>query len=191
MVERLFLLLVLLVLLVPVAGAAPIKADEVTAIAMQSSTGAPAGIAVNVSGAVLPNSARTPGAINPSVSQASIRHTICLAGWTATVRPPSSVTTRLKVAQLVSGYAYRGDTATAHYEEDHLISLELGGAPSAEANLWPEPYNAPEGARVKDLVENRLHTLVCRDAVTLATAQRAIAKNWWVAYQTYVGANGR
>jgi len=171
----------LLVLLVPVAGAAPIRAKA----------GAPPGIAVNVAGAVLPNSARTPGAINQSVSQASIRHTICLAGWTATVRPHSSVTTRLKVAQLASGYAYRGDTAKAHYEEDHLISLELGGAPSAEANLWPEPYSAPQGARVKDLVENRLHTLVCRGAVALATAQRAIARNWWVAYQTYVGANGQ
>jgi hypothetical protein len=51
------------------------------------------------------------------------------------------------------------DTATGAYEEDHLISLEIGGAPSAEANLWPEPYNGPEGARVKDVVENKLHSL--------------------------------
>ena len=146
------------------------------------------GISVNSSGAVLPNSARTPGAINPSVTQATIGRTICVSGWTATVRPPASVTTNLKVAQLASGYTYKGDTATGDYEEDHLISLELGGAPSAEANLWPEPYNAPEGARVKDQVENKLHTLICGGSITLATAQRAIANNWWVAYQTYVGA---
>ena len=37
----------------------------------------------------------------------------------------------------------------------------------------------PGRARVKDVVENTLHTL--------ATAQRAIAANWWTAYQTYVG----
>ena len=146
------------------------------------------GISVNSAGAVLPNSARTPGAINPSVTQATIGRTICVSGWTATIRPPSSVTTNLKVAQLDSGYTYKGDTATGDYEEDHLISLELGGAPSAEANLWPEPYNAPEGARVKDQVENKLHTLICGGTITLATAQRAIANNWWVAYQTYVGA---
>jgi hypothetical protein len=146
------------------------------------------GISVNSAGAVLPNSARTPGAINPSVTQATIGRTICVSGWTATVRPPASVTTNLKVAQLASGYTYKGDTATGDYEEDHLISLELGGAPSAEANLWPEPYNAPEGARVKDQVENKLHTLICGGTITLATAQRAIASNWWIAYQTYVGA---
>jgi hypothetical protein len=146
------------------------------------------GIVVNAAGAVLPNHARTPGAVNPSVSQASIGQTICVSGWTATVRPSSSVTTELKVAQLASGYTYKGDTATGDYEEDHLISLEIGGAPSAEANLWPEPYNTPEGARVKDVVENKLHTLVCDHAISLATAQRAIAANWWVAYQTYVTA---
>ena len=146
------------------------------------------GITVNSAGAVLPNSARTPGAINPSVTQATIGRTICVSGWTATVRPPSSVTTSLKVAQLASGYTYKRDTATGDYEEDHLISLELGGAPRAEANLWPEPYNAPEGARVKDQVENKLHSLICGRTITLATAQRAIASNWWVAYLKYVGA---
>jgi len=104
------------------------------------------GITVNPVGAVLPNAARTPGAVNPSVSQANIDQTICASGWTATVRPPASFTTRLKKEQLASGYTYQGDTATRDYEEDHLISLEIGGAPTAEANLWPEPYNSPEGA---------------------------------------------
>jgi len=146
------------------------------------------GISVNAAGAVLPNAGRTPGAINPSVTQATIGRTICVTGWTTTVRPSSSVTTGLKVAQLASGYTYKGDTATGDYEEDHLISLELGGAPSAEANLWPEPYNSPEGARVKDAVENKLHALACARTITLATAQKAITSNWWVAYQTYVGA---
>ena len=146
------------------------------------------GITVNGAGAVLPNSARTPGAVNPAVSQANIGRTICVSGWTATVRPNSSVTTGLKVEQLASGYAYEGDTTTGDYEEDHLISLEIGGAPDAEANLWPEPYNTSEGARVKDVIENKLHSLVCEGTISLATAQRAIATNWWVAYQTYVGA---
>jgi hypothetical protein len=146
-----------------------------------------AGLIVNSAGAVLPNHHRTPGALNPAVTQATIGRTICVSGWTSTVRPSSSVTTGLKEDQLASGYAYKGDTSTSDYEEDHLISLELGGAPSDPANLWPEPYNSAEGARVKDLVENRLHALVCNHTISLATAQHAIASNWWTAYKTYGG----
>jgi hypothetical protein len=156
-------------------------------VATSSPPQATDGVTVNSAGAILPNSARTPGAVNPAVTQANIGQTICVSGWTATVRPDSTVTTELKKEQLASRYSYKGDTATGDYEEDHLISLEIGGAPNAEANLWPEPYNVPEGARVKDVVENKLHALVCDHAITLATAQRAIAANWWVAYQTYVG----
>jgi len=163
---------------VKVAPAAP------KPVAAKVATG---GIIINAAGAILPNHARTPGAINPSVTQATIGRTICVTGWTSTVRPPSSVTTALKRAQLASGYTYRGDTSTSAYEEDHLISLELGGALAAEANLWPEPYNSPEGARVKDVIENKLHSLVCAGSISLATAQRAIATNWWTAYQSYVG----
>lgn len=148
---------------------------------------ASSGDVVNASGAVLPNRARTPGVVNPAVTQATIGRTICVSGWTSTVRPSSSVTTALKVAQLASGYAYRGDVATGDYEEDHLISLELGGAPSDPRNLWPEPYGSAEGARVKDAIENRLHALVCGHSISLATAQHAIATNWWAAYTTYVG----
>ena len=136
--------------------------------------------------ATLPDSARTPGAINPNVTQDDIGQTICVSGWTATVRPSSSVTTALKVEQLQSGYSYNGDMATSDYEEDHLISLELGGSPTSPLNLWPEPYNTAGGARVKDQVENKLHALVCSDALTLAAAQSAIASNWWQAYESYV-----
>jgi hypothetical protein len=138
-------------------------------------------------GIVLPNPRRTPGAVSAAVTQSTIHRTICRTGYTSTLRPSSSYTTSLKVQQLASGYAWHGDRSTSDYEEDHLISLELGGAPSSPLNLWPEPYAAREGARVKDLVENKLHDLVCAGALTLRTAQRAIATNWWRAYQRYGG----
>jgi Protein of unknown function (DUF3761)/Protein of unknown function (DUF2510) len=147
----------------------------------------PGQVVITPTGAVLPNSVRTPGATNPVVTQATIGRTICVAGWTDTVRPSSSLTTALKEDQLASGYAYKGDRSTSDYEEDHLISLELGGSPSSPSNLWPEPYNTTEGARVKDAVENKLHALVCEHTISLATAQRAIAANWWTAYQKYEG----
>lgn len=135
----------------------------------------------------LPIAKRTPGATNPAVTQATIGKTICVAGWTATVRPSSSYTTALKVQQLASGYAAYGHTATGDYEEDHLISLELGGSPDSPKNLWPEPYFVSDGARVKDRIENRLHSLVCAGTLSLRTAQKAIARNWETAYAKYLG----
>ena len=87
-----------------------------------------------------PDPALTPGALNPAVTQTTIGSTICVSGWTTTVRPSSSFTTALKIKQIVQ-YGY-SDTQTSAYEEDHLISLELGGAPADARNLWPEPYTA-------------------------------------------------
>jgi hypothetical protein len=132
----------------------------------------------------------TPGATNPAVTQASIGTTICVSGWTATIRPLSSYTTALKRTQIVAyGYA---DANLADYEEDHLISLELGGAPRDPANLWPEPYTVslpdgtPVGARVKDRLENTLKRLVCARSMTLAKAQALIRGDWIAAWRTYV-----
>jgi hypothetical protein len=137
-------------------------------------------------GVILPNHNLTPGATNPAVTQANIGSTICRHGYTKTIRPPEEITSKLKRSQLDSGYTYHGDTSTRDYEEDHLISLEIGGAPSDPRNLWPEPYRAQEGARVKDHIENKLHALVCEGRISLATAQRDIATNWWAAYQRYL-----
>ena len=71
-----------------------------------------------------------------------------------------------------------------NYEYDHLVSLELGGAPNDARNLWPEPGGSPN---VKDPLENRLHALVCDGTITLAAAQRAIAVDWVAAYHRYIG----
>jgi hypothetical protein len=38
----------------------------------------------------LPDRTRTPGALNPKVTQATIGTTICVRGWTQTVRPPQA-----------------------------------------------------------------------------------------------------
>ena len=119
---------------------------------------------------MLPNGRRTPGSLNASVTQRNIRSTICRTGYTSTVRPSSSYTTSLKVQQLDSGYAFHGDLSTRDYEEDHLIALEIGGAPNDARNLWPEPYADSDGARTKDLVENQLHDLVCSGRLSLRVA---------------------
>ncbi len=108
----------------------------------------------------------TPGVLNPAVTQATIRTTICRRGWTRTVRPPVSYTNALKARQLRQG-GLRGPPSA--FQEDHLISLELGGNPTDPRNLWPEPY--PRAAAV-DRIENELNARVCSGSLTLAEAQR-------------------
>ncbi len=141
---------------------------------------------VNAVGIVLPDKTTTPGATNPAVNQGNIAQTICVNGWAATVRPESTLTTALEGLQLGAGYVHRGDTNPADYEEDHIIPLELGGAPADSRNLWPEPNNSPDGAKVKDVLENKLHDLVCTGSLSLVVAQKAVASDWWTADQTYV-----
>ncbi len=50
----------------------------------------------------LPDPHCTPGALNPSVTQADIGSTICHSGWTSTVRPPESVTEPEKLASIAA-----------------------------------------------------------------------------------------
>lgn len=83
----------------------------------------------------LPDPFCQPGATYSVVTQSTINSTICVSGWTSTVRPPTSYTNPLKVTQIAQ-YGY-SDTSTADYEEDHLIPLELGGSPTSALNLWP------------------------------------------------------
>jgi hypothetical protein len=81
-----------------------------------------------------PDPSRTPGFTNPDITQANIEQTVCNPEWsTKSIRPPSSYTTRLKKEQ-IQEWGLPG--TTADYEEDHFISLELGGAlaPWADTN---------------------------------------------------------
>jgi hypothetical protein len=108
----------------------------------------------------------TPGVLNPAVTQATIASTICRHGWTRTIRPPVDYTNALKRRQLRL-YGMRGPPSA--YQEDHLISLELGGSAADPRNLWPEPY--PRASAV-DQMENDLNRRVCAGSLTLADAQR-------------------
>ena len=136
----------------------------------------------------LPIKKQTPGVINIAVTQSNISQNICKSGWTATVRPPVSYTNNLKSQQLSGPYASFTKiwgTDPSAYEEDHLISLQLGGSPTDPKNLFPEPY-AGNNARKKDVVETKLKRLVCAGTITLKEAQKAISTNWVNAYKKYV-----
>ncbi len=127
---------------------------------------------------VLPDSTCTPGTIDSNVTQENIFKTICVKGYTQTVRPPVSYTNKLKLQQITDyGYA---DKNPKSYEEDHLISLELGGSPTDPKNLWPEPGSSPN---LKDKIENLCHSKICSKEITLSQAQSEIATNWQTACQ--------
>jgi len=110
------------------------------------------------------------GTLNPAVTQATIRATICVAGWTARIRPPSSWTGALERRQIrelgLPGTA-------ADYEEDHLMPLALGGAPRDPRNLRPVPRAT---ATWHDGWETRLHREVCAGTMTLTEAQAEMSR---------------
>ena len=178
-----------------------------TVIALAAATGphvAPSGLAYSSASALLvqrqpaagschplgrglderPDPRCTPGVLNPAVAQSTIGSTICRSGWTATVRPPESVTAKEKLASL---RAY-GESGPSRYEYDHFVPLELGGAVNDARNLWPEPdYTQREGFYLnpKDRLETALKRLVCDRRMTLAAAQHAIAGNWVSAFARF------
>jgi hypothetical protein len=137
----------------------------------------------------LPDPVLTPGAFNLSVTQENIQQTVCVKGYTKTIRPPAHFTNKLKKRQIRQyGYA---DRNPKHYEEDHLIALSIGGASDDSRNLWPEPRNSEWNAKKKDRLEFVLYKMVCAQDISLAEAQHAMATNWIEAWKRYVPSHQR
>jgi hypothetical protein len=120
------------------------------------------------------------GVRDQRVTQDSIYDTICQSGYTHSVRPSSTVTSRIKRELMISD---KLEGVESDYELDHFIPLELGGCADCPSNLWMEPY-AGLGARAKDRVENYLNHQVCGGQMSLAEAQDTIVHDW---YAVYVG----
>jgi len=139
----------------------------------------PCALRYAANGQALPDPVCTPGVIATRVTQANVRETICSPGYTAGVRPPASVTNKLKASSVIA-YGLTSDRTIAY---DHLVPLDLGGANDTR-NLWPQPATADAQsatANGKDTVEKRLHSLVCGGQLKLGDAQRRIANDWTTA----------
>ena len=105
---------------------------------------------------------------------------MCVSGYSSSVRNvPDSEKEAVYARYGVPHVAYQ-------HEVDHLVSLEVGGS-NAITNLWPEPYAGRWGARTKDVLENKLHELVCSGRLSLPYAQHIEARNWVSAYKRFVG----
>jgi len=128
-----------------------------------------------VPGVDLPDRSLTPGVVMTTSTRR-----VCTSGYASSVRDvPGSESDAVYARYDVVHVPY------AH-EVDHLVSLELGGS-NAIGNLWPEPYAGRWGARTKDVLENRLHDLVCSRQLSLRRAQRLEAADWVAAYRRFVG----
>lgn len=135
-------------------------------------------LAVAVAGAVcfsVPASAATlpnePGAV--ATTDATI---VCARGYAERVRPRGALWRTIKEALYERASLPRGDRYG--YVADHIVPLELGGAPADLENLWLQPYDE---SHAKDRVEDALKILVCDGRMSLVDAQRRIAHNWTTA----------
>ncbi len=115
-----------------------------------------------------PDRKLVPGVLNPAVTQDNVNRTICVPGWTKTIRPPSSYTQRLEHQQM-RDWGLPGHHT--QYHEDHLVPLCVGGSPDDPGNLWPSPVLARWNDKVKDQLESSVCRAVCRGAMTLQEGQ--------------------
>jgi hypothetical protein len=126
----------------------------------------------------VPMSAPT-ATITPGVARTASKEDVC--GTNQGKNRAVPVALRRKVFELYG--IPRADPRA--YEVDYLITPALGGSDDI-GNLWPQSYSATVwNARVKDALEDRLHELVCRGDLDLATAQREISTDWITAYKKY------
>jgi hypothetical protein len=110
---------------------------------------------------------------------------ICIPGYSKKVR----AVPRALRKQTYAKYGITSPITSPNerdYQMDHLILFSLGGSNSLR-NLWPQSYHTtPWNAHVKDVLEVRLHNLVCNGKVDLQTVQHEIATDWIKAYQKYI-----
>jgi hypothetical protein len=132
----------------------------------------------------LPDPTITPGAI--LTTDAAI---VCVPGYAGSVRHVTKATKRAAYKRYGLPYNDRSRCAEGA-EVDHLVSLQLGGSNDI-SNLWPQAYCGKWNAHKKDLLEGRLHYLVCKGKIPLAEAQEAIAKDWIKAYRKYMPRGGK
>ena len=126
-----------------------------------------------------------PGVVFSEVTQATIPSTICVPGWTATVRPSTSFAQSVKRKMLQE--AGKDPSEALKYELDHFLPLALGGHPRSIDNLWLQEWNGPRSARIKDRLERNLQLAVCGGTLTLQEARAAIVGGWIDAYKRFVG----
>lgn len=141
-----------------------------------------------------PDPVLTPGDINPALTQA----VLCAKDFATPkyrhVTESDKVAAYLRYGMIVpkdsrGHYNFHvGYCATKEgCEVDHDLSIENGGA-NSPLNLWVQPYSGTIwSAHAKDILENRLHRLVCvAKSIDLADDQRVLRTDWIAGWFKYV-----
>ena len=122
--------------------------------------------------------------LNADVRQDTISSTICVAGYTASIRPSTRYTQGVKFKLMQAQSIPRADASG--YELDHRIPLALGGHPRALANLMLQPWEGERGAKKKDRLERAMQRMVCNGTLALDQARDAIFSDWEAAYRSFM-----
>jgi hypothetical protein len=107
---------------------------------------------------------------NPNVTQTNIKQTICVPGWTKTIRPSYYQMSKIKNKMCTDAKI----TTCSDYILDHIIPLSVGGDPIALENLQLE---SKAKSYDKDNLERKTKTEVCAGRLTLARGQAKFNKD--------------
>lgn len=107
---------------------------------------------------------------NPNVTQANIKQTICVPGWTKTIRPSSYTTNKIK-QKMCNDLKI---SKCSDYILDHLLPLSVGGAPNDPGNFQ---LQTKAESYTKDTLERTTKTEVCAGRLTLARGQAKFNKD--------------
>jgi len=180
------------------------------AIAVASATGVGAGLWSDQgtpppAARILPDASITPGATDPSVTDAVA---LCGHDWKQGPggQPPVKgggdtysqaarhTPSGLKNQVFVDYGLTNPNDGGKRWEIDHLIPLALGGR-DVEKNLWPQSRDTTfeMNAWRKDKLESRLYNILCNHKaqdppLTVQEAQTALRDDWTQAYQKYCSA---
>jgi hypothetical protein len=118
----------------------------------------------------VPDPARTPGWTNPEVTQENMYGTVCVPGWTKTIRPPAAYVRKLEEKEMRERAL--GGTP-ADYKMDHLVPLCVGGHPTDPRNLWAQAIAGDVWTdRAKDELEGSVCRMLCRGEMSLEEGQK-------------------
>jgi hypothetical protein len=126
-----------------------------------------------------PDPKATPG----SVATADVA-TICKQTKQTGIFSPKSRLVSPANQQAVFNAYHLTPQQAKHYGLDFLVPLQLGGA-NAASNIWPVPLARGLGFHQKEVLNVRMHIVVCHGEMAIGQAQQAFESDWvklWVLY---------
>ena len=114
------------------------------------------------------------------VTQSTIQQTICVKGYSSTVRPSTRFTNPIKFRLMRDAAIPESDKSD--WALDHRVPIALGGHPRKLDNL--QLLTTHDNGR-KSRIEAKLLCYVCVGQMTLNQAQREVWEDWGLAYRKH------